>query len=323
MRCGTGCPRSGSTITNRSETSGSSPGRKQPPWWNRANGVPAKPDCPSDMEAYNLLQIRQLMAFPHPTSTLASCLQSVRQSLRPLAGKREVSMKSKSKLIAAILGLGLTMAIPGAVIIAQNPDDQSSDQYSKPSAGIQSSMDQDSIAQGSVDQDSTNQGATNLDSTQPAYNDQDSSVQSSSAPVENAGVARVSLIHGDVSTQRCSAGGWSAAALNAPVVAGDRVSTGDKARTELQLDYANMLRLSEHTEANVNTLTHSQIQIQLGRGMENYTVLKNSDADAEIDTPNVAIRTNRRESSFRILVTADDHTEVLLPKAEAETTTPH
>ena len=106
------------------------------------------------------------------------------------------------------------------------------------------------------------------------------------------------------------------------MLAGDRVSTGDKARTELQLDYANMLRLAEHSQANITQLTRSQIQIQLGHGMANYSVYKNSDADAEIDTPNVAIRTERRESSFRILVTADDHTEVLVRKGEIEVTTP-
>src|SRR5258708_31218486 len=106
------------------------------------------------------------------------------------------------------------MGFPGAVFTGQTPEDQSSAQYSKPSAGIQSSMDQDSIAQGSVDQDSTNQGATNLDSTQPPYNDHDSSVQSSSAPVENAAVTRVSLIHRDVSKQRASPGHCSAAALS-------------------------------------------------------------------------------------------------------------
>ena len=135
-------------------------------------------------------------------------------------------------------------------------------------------------------------------------------------------MARVSLIHGDVSTQRGDNGAWSAAALNAPLLAGDRVSTGDNARTELQLDYANMLRLAANTQANINTLTRSQIQIQLGHGMANYSVFKNSNADAEIDTPNVAIRTDRRESSFRILVTADDHTEVLVRKGEVDVTTP-
>ncbi len=157
-------------------------------------------------------------------------------------------------------------------------------------------------------------GSNDGDANTPSYN--------TPAPEEKNGVARVSLIHGDVSTQRGDNSAWSAAALNAPVLAGDRVSTGDKARTELQLDYANMLRLAEHSQANLTTLTHSQIQIQLARGMANYTVMKNSDADAEIDTPNVAIRTDRRESSFRILVSADDHTEVLVRRGEVEITTP-
>ena len=228
-------------------------------------------------------------------------------------------MKLKFKLIAALLGL--MIAIPG-VVIAQNPDDQMPDQDSKPSAGIQAPM-QGPNDQGPGDQDSMDQGSMNQGSAQSGSNDQGLGNESSSAPAEtNAGVARVSLIHGDVSTQRGDTSSWSAAALNAPVLAGDRVSTGDKARTELQLDYANMLRLAEHSQANITQLTRSQIQIQLGRGMANYSVFKNSDADAEIDTPNVAVRTGRRESSFRILVTADDHTEVLVRSGEVEITTP-
>ncbi|MGB0040723.1 MAG: FecR family protein, partial [Terriglobales bacterium] len=139
---------------------------------------------------------------------------------------------------------------------------------------------------------------------------------------ESNGVGRVSLIHGDVSTQRGDSGDWSAAALNAPLVTGDKVSTGDKARAEVQLDYANILRISDHTQANIVNLTRKNIQIQIGHGMANYTVLGNSDADAEIDTPNVAIRTERRAASFRILVTADDHTEVLVRHGEVEITTP-
>jgi hypothetical protein len=238
----------------------------------------------------------------------------------------------KFKLIAALLGL--MIAIPGAVSAqnaAQNSDDQAPDQYSKPSAGIQmqspadqGSMDQDSMNQGSMNQGSTNQDSMSQGPMDPGSNDPNSGNQSynTPAPEEKNGVARVSLIHGDVSTQRGDNSAWSAAALNAPVLAGDRVSTGDKARTELQLDYANMLRLAEHSQANINTLTRSQIQIQFGRGMANYTVLKSSDADAEIDTPNVSIRTDRKESSFRILVSADDHTEVLVRRGEVEITTP-
>jgi len=204
------------------------------------------------------------------------------------------------------------IAIPGAVV-GQNAvqSDPVPDQDSQAAPNVEGPT----MSQGPSDQGSMNQGPMEPDSS-------DQGTQSSSAPEETNGVARISLIHGDVSTQRGDSGSWSAAALNAPVVAGDRVSTGDKARTELQLDYANMLRLAEHSQANINTLTRSQIQIQLGRGMANYSVFKNSDADAEIDTPNVSIRTNRREASFRILVTADDHTEVLVRRGEVDVATP-
>src|SRR3984957_490916 len=248
----------------------------------------------------------------------------------------------KFKFIAAILGM--TIAIPVAVW-AQSAGD--SDPYSKPSPNIamqQEPNDQGSNGQASSDQpeqdsmgpgmapDTGDTGAMNQPSlnqnSSPSYGGSESGANdggpsyNTSAPEEKNGVARISLIHGDVSTQRGDSKDWSAAALNAPVLAGDRVSTGDRARAEIQLDYANMLRLAEHSQANITQLNKSQIQVQLGHGMANYSVFKNSDADAEIDTPNVAIRTERREASFRILVTADDHTEVLVRKGEIEVTTP-
>jgi len=245
------------------------------------------------------------------------------------------------------------MAIPGAVIAqdsAQNQDDQTPSQNTKPSPYIQAPVqapapgpnDQRPADPNSMDQNS-NSNSTDRNSVDPNSTDNGSMNQgpdagpneagsnnsgpggptsNTPAPVENTGVARISLIHGDVSTQRGDSKDWSAAVINAPVIAGDRVSTGDKARVELELDFANTFRLAEHTQANITQLTRSQIQIQLGHGMANYTVYKGSDADAEIDTPNVAIRTERRDSSFRILVTADDHTEVLVRKGEIEVTTP-
>src|SRR6202007_2685330 len=91
-----------------------------------------------------------------------------------------------------------------------------------------------------------------------------------SAPVDESsaqsdqGVARISMIHGDVSTQRGDSGDWSAATLNAPVVGGDKVSTADNARVELQLDFANVLRLGPNSQANIANLTKTNVQIQLG-----------------------------------------------------------
>ena len=57
-------------------------------------------------------------------------------------------------------------------------------------------------------------------------------------------VARISLIHGDVSTQRGDSGDWGSTSINAPVVRGDQVATGENARTEIELDYANILRMA-------------------------------------------------------------------------------
>ena len=69
------------------------------------------------------------------------------------------------------------------------------------------------------------------------------------------GVARLSYIHGDVSQQRGDNGEWVAATLNTPVEPGDRVTTGEGARAEVQLDYADILRMSNNVTANVNGLS--------------------------------------------------------------------
>ena len=135
------------------------------------------------------------------------------------------------------------------------------------------------------------------------------------------GVARVSLIHGDVSMQRGDSGELSAVTLNTPLVAGDRISTGERSRTGVQLDFANILRLDEYAQANIATLTRTQIQIQMAQGLANLSVLKGSEADVEIDTPNVAVRP-LREGRYRIEVHSNRDTEITIREGEAEISTP-
>ncbi len=136
------------------------------------------------------------------------------------------------------------------------------------------------------------------------------------------GVARISLIHGDVSTQRGDSGDWSAAVLNQPVMGGDKVSTGDNARAELQLDFANILRLGASTESNIATFTHKDIQIQLSQGIADYSVSKDSEAEPEIDTPNVSVHPSHHDGVFRIEVRPDGDTLVIVRKGEAQIATP-
>ena len=103
------------------------------------------------------------------------------------------------------------------------------------------------------------------------------------------GVGRISMIHGEVSTRRGDSGDWSAAVLNQPVVNGDKVSTGAGGRAEVQLDFANILRLGSGAQANIANFTHKYIQIQVGQGLANYSVFGEAEAEPEIDTPNVAV----------------------------------
>ena len=135
------------------------------------------------------------------------------------------------------------------------------------------------------------------------------------------GVARISLIQGDVSTQRGDTGDWAAAALNQPVVGGDRIATGDGSQAELQLDHANILRLGNNAQAKIATVERTQIQVQVGQGLAYYTVFKDSEAEVEIDTPNVAIRPTTKEGVYRIEVSGFE-TQVIVRTGAADLSTP-
>ncbi|HXJ16315.1 MAG TPA: DUF6600 domain-containing protein, partial [Candidatus Polarisedimenticolia bacterium] len=150
----------------------------------------------------------------------------------------------------------------------------------------------------------------------------DDSQDASNQPVKlQPGVARVSFIHGDVSSQRGDNGDWVAVTLNTPVVEGDRVATGQKSRAELQLDWADVLRMADNATARVAALNRTNIQVQVGQGLTTYTVLKGSEANSEIDTPNAAVHPNG-PGEYRILVNSDAETQVVVRQGSAEISTP-
>jgi hypothetical protein len=147
--------------------------------------------------------------------------------------------------------------------------------------------------------------------------------QQPNAPQQgDPGAARISFLHGDVSTQHSGSNDWAAATLNTPVVNGDHISTGNDSKAEIQLDHANILRLADQSTANVINLSANQMQIQVGQGLANFDALKTSDANVEIDTPNVAIRPQIGESSFRIQINSNGETVVDVRNGSADISTP-
>ncbi len=134
------------------------------------------------------------------------------------------------------------------------------------------------------------------------------------------GVARVSLIRGDVSSMRGDSGDWVAVTINTPLVRTDTVSTASASRAEIELDHANLLRVADDTEVRIADLSRTNVQLQLSRGLITLSVDGSNEADVEINTPNVAIRP-LKEGVYRIEVKPNGETEFMVRKGEAEAST--
>ncbi len=160
--------------------------------------------------------------------------------------------------------------------------------------------------------DPYNQGASNNAADQGSQGDQST---------DGPGVGRVSYVQGDVSSQRGDNAEWVALTMNAPIAPGDRVAVGANSRAEVQLDSADVLRLSANTTANAVNLSRSAIQVQIGQGLADYSVLRGSEANTEIDTPNASIHPNGA-GEFRIAIDSDSETKVTIRSGSADISTP-
>src|SRR5690348_9166145 len=115
------------------------------------------------------------------------------------------------------------------------------------------------------------------------------------------GVARVSLLNGDVSVRRGDSGDWVAASLNAPIVTSDQISTGPNSRTEVEFDGANVLRVGGDAEVTFTQLEYGRYQMALSHGTVTFRVLRTSSTDMEVDTPSISVRPSK-QGSYRISV---------------------
>ena len=136
------------------------------------------------------------------------------------------------------------------------------------------------------------------------------------------GVARLSLMNGDVSVRRGDAGEWVAGVINAPLLTGDNVATGPNSRAEVQFDAANLLRLGANGELHLTQIEYGRYQMDLARGVMTYRVLRNVNANIEIDTPSLSVRPSS-QGSFRISVNDAGETEVTARGGDVEIFTPH
>jgi hypothetical protein len=151
---------------------------------------------------------------------------------------------------------------------------------------------------------------------------QDPGPQGPGAPADTGdspehGVARLSIVQGNVSVRHGDAGELTAAALNAPLVETDRVVTGEAGRAEVQFDWANMIRLAPGSEVRLSQLQYKQYQVQIAAGTTTFRVLRDSDAQVEISTPTVSLRPTQ-QGTYRVSVDADGMTTLTVRDGDAE-----
>jgi hypothetical protein len=136
------------------------------------------------------------------------------------------------------------------------------------------------------------------------------------------GVARLSSIWGNVSVQRGDQSDSVAGAVNAPLVGGDFLSTGDgSSRTEVQFDNVTDLRLDRDTQIRFTKIDNGNREVQVAQGTAELSLLQGPDGTSQIDTPSLSIRPDVR-GDYRTTVTGDGRTifsvrvgraDVLLP----------
>src|SRR5574337_858512 len=137
----------------------------------------------------------------------------------------------------------------------------------------------------------------------------------------STGVARVSLVKGDVSMERGDSNEWVAVTVNTPLVPGDTIATGSGSHAEVQLNYSNVLRLADNAGVKIADLNDSRIQLQVSRGTVDLAVFKNNQANSEVDTPNVAVQP-LQEGTYRIDVNSSELSVITVRDGQAQISTP-
>jgi hypothetical protein len=120
-----------------------------------------------------------------------------------------------------------------------------------------------------------------------AFADDDTLADDDYGYEETARVARVSLLAGDVSLRRAGSDKWERAALNTPLVEGDRLATGSGSRVEIQIDSRNFVRVGEYATLDIVTLRSEGVALSLPEGTATLRLARFDKAREyfEIDAP--------------------------------------
>lgn len=133
-----------------------------------------------------------------------------------------------------------------------------------------------------------------------------------------ARVGRLSYISGAVSFSPAGEQDWVEAAINRPLIAGDRLWVDAGARAELQVG-SSVVRMGANTSVTLVNLDDRVLQLQLSQGTVAVRVRRLGPRDlVEVDTPNLAYSV-KRPGRYRLEVdTKSPDTTVLVREGQGE-----
>jgi hypothetical protein len=136
------------------------------------------------------------------------------------------------------------------------------------------------------------------------------------------GVARLRIAQGDVNVKRGDNGLLTGAIANAPLLSHDHLETGPGSRAEAELDPANVIRLAPDTDLGFANLAFGHAQLQVAIGSVVVRVLRDSQAQLELDTPSVAFHP-LSQGDYRISVFNDGTSQITVRSGSMEMYGPH
>jgi hypothetical protein len=140
------------------------------------------------------------------------------------------------------------------------------------------------------------------------------------ALADDPAVARISVLDGDGVVKRADSGDLTGAAINAPLMAGDFLTTQDASRAEVEFDSSDVLRLGSDTQLRLNSLDPQNRSIALAQGTAELRILAQSANYPAIQTPSVTVQPNR-PGAYRVSVLDDGSVQVTVRLGEADINT--
>jgi len=139
--------------------------------------------------------------------------------------------------------------------------------------------------------------------------------------IGGASVARISTLSGSVAVQRGDSNSSIDAAVNAPILGADYITTGPGSRAEIQFDGSSMVRLGENVQMRFTNIDPANRELQLAEGTIDVRLLHGVDGSTTVDTPSVSVHP-QEGGSYRITVLADGDTRVTVRSGRANIITP-